>query len=90
MKYKKKPRLLREESEIAKFKFIFEYHFKFRIAKMCKTLGVSRSGYYAHHSRGESKRSLKNKELLKTIKKIHEESHKIKEYVKRVLNKNKE
>lgn len=44
---------------------------------MCKVLGVSRSGYYAHHSRGESKRSLKNKELLKTIKKIHEESHKI-------------
>jgi putative transposase len=77
MKYKKSRVLLPEESEIAKFKFIFEYRFKFRIAKMCKALGVSRSGYYAHHSRGKSKRSLKNKELLKTIKKIHEESHKI-------------
>lgn len=44
---------------------------------MCKALGVSRSGYYAYHSRGESMRSKENKELLKTIKKIHEESHRI-------------
>jgi ABC-type glycerol-3-phosphate transport system permease component len=62
---------------IAIFKFIFEHRFRFRIAKMCKALGVSRSGYYAYHSRGESRRSKENKELLKTIKKIHEDSHKI-------------
>lgn len=44
---------------------------------MCKALNVSRSGYYAYASRGESKRSRENRELLETIKKIHEKSHRI-------------
>jgi len=43
---------------------------------MCKALNVSRSGYYAYSSRGESKRSRENRELLETIKTIHEQSRK--------------
>ncbi len=44
---------------------------------MCKALQVSRSGYYAFASRGESKRTKENRKLLKTIKEIHEKSHRI-------------
>lgn len=43
---------------------------------MCKALDVSRSGYYAYSSRKESKRSKENRELLETIKIIHEKSRK--------------
>jgi putative transposase len=60
-----------------RFKFIFEHRFEFRIAKMCQALSVSRSGYYAHIKRPESKRSKANRELLHTIKDIHTNSRSI-------------
>lgn len=60
-----------------RFKFIFEHRFEFRIAKMCQALSVSRSGYYAHIKRPESKRSKANRELLDTIKDIHTNSRRI-------------
>lgn len=44
---------------------------------MCKALQVSRSGYYAYASRGESNRAKENRKLLNTIKLIHENSRKI-------------
>lgn len=44
---------------------------------MCEALNVSRSGYYAYINRPESKRSQENRELLNTIKKIHEETRKV-------------
>lgn len=44
---------------------------------MCKALQVSRSGYYAYASRGESKRTKENRKLLKPIKEIHEKSRRI-------------
>lgn len=44
---------------------------------MCKALEVSRSGYYAYISRNESNRDKENRELLETIKQIHDRSHKI-------------
>lgn len=44
---------------------------------MCKALQVSRSGYYAYISRGESNRSKSNKKLLEAIKKIHSDSRRI-------------
>ncbi|MFC5405767.1 IS3 family transposase [Cohnella soli] len=71
---KKAGGLLREKSEVIKFKFIYEHRFEFQIAKMCQALNVSRSGYYAYVNRPESKRSQENRELLKTIKAIHESS----------------
>jgi len=43
---------------------------------MCQALQVSRSGYYAYASRGESNRSKENRKLLETIKNIHEKSRK--------------
>ena len=44
---------------------------------MCQALNVSRSGYYAYINRPESKRSVENRALLKTIKDIHTSSHRI-------------
>ena len=60
-----------------KFRFIHEHRFKFRIAKMCGELNISRSGYYAFINRPESKRSQENKKLLETIIKIQEDTRKI-------------
>lgn len=38
---------------------------------MCRLLGVSRSGYYASKTRGESKRSKQDRRLMEDIKRIH-------------------
>jgi transposase InsO family protein len=43
---------------------------------LCAVLGVSRSGYYAWLSRPESERKKQNDELIKEIKKIHDDSRK--------------
>ncbi len=42
---------------------------------MCQVLEVSRSGYYDWFGRGESRRSVQDKVLIKQIRKVHE-SHK--------------
>jgi transposase InsO family protein len=42
---------------------------------MCQVLEVTRSGYYAWRRRGQSQRQLENEDLLKEIKKIHNDSH---------------
>ena len=44
------------------------------VQKMCKTLSVSKSGYYAWKTRTPSKRALFNKSLTEEIRKIHIES----------------
>lgn len=44
---------------------------------MCQALQVSRSGYYAYVKRPPSKRSIENKKLLQTIRKIYENSRRI-------------
>ena len=44
---------------------------------MCKAFEVSRSGYYAFATRPESNRSRENRELLKTIRNIHQANHNI-------------
>ena len=44
------------------------------VQKMCKTLRVSKSGYYAWKTRTPSKRTLFNKSLTEEIRKIHIES----------------
>lgn len=44
---------------------------------MCKAFEASRSGYYAFATRPESNRSLETRELLKTIRNIHQANHNI-------------
>ena len=41
---------------------------------LCQYLGVSRSGFYAWSSRGESQRQQQNRTLLRTIEQIHQET----------------
>ncbi len=49
---------------------------KYSIEKMVKLFKVSRSGYYRFLSRPEIKRSISNKEIIKKIILIHDESRK--------------
>lgn len=46
----------------------------YRIATMCRVLGVSTSGYYAWLSRSPSKRARQDEELIERIKRIHSRS----------------
>lgn len=57
--------------------FIHKHRSKFPIAKMCRVLEVSRSGYYAYINRPESNQRKRRSELLKTIKHIYLANHKI-------------
>jgi transposase-like protein len=47
---------------------------KYRIAKLCKVLCVSRSSYYAWDKRPESQRTKENNHLLTQIQNIYEKS----------------
>ena len=47
---------------------------EYPVALMCRTLNVSKSGFYAWCSRPESARSKENKVLVTEIQKIHEAS----------------
>lgn len=42
------------------------------MAKLCKVLGVSRSGYYAWENRPKSQRAIENEALLEHIEQIHQ------------------
>lgn len=57
-----------------KYEFIHTHRSTFGIEKMCRVLGVSRSGYYAWIGRPESKRAKENRELLTAIRKVHQKS----------------
>jgi|LSQX01.3.fsa_nt_gb putative transposase len=50
---------------------------KFSVEKMCKYLGVSRSGYYDWLKRKPSKRKTENAEILRVAQKSYEESKRI-------------
>jgi putative transposase len=53
------------------------YSSHFKVAKMCRTLETSRSGYYAFLSRGESDQEKRRHKMLSDITRIHQESHSI-------------
>lgn len=65
--------LLRGESEI-KFLFISKKRHNYRVAKLCKVLQVSRSGYYAWEKRPISQREKETAKLIVQIKAIHRKS----------------
>ena len=54
--------------------FIEAHRREFEIGIMCRVLRVSLSGYYAWRTRGESRRSRKNRGLLVEIRAVHAES----------------
>jgi len=52
--------------------FVREHRHKFRVAKLCKVLAVSRSGYYAWEKRPKSARKIADERLTEEMKIIHE------------------
>jgi putative transposase len=57
-----------------RFSFVEENRGRFALSRMCRMLGVSRSGLYAWCSRSESERSLEDRRLSTLIHEIHQES----------------
>lgn len=57
-----------------KYQFIHSHRGEFGLEKMCRTLGVSRSGYYSWLTRKPTCRSEENARLETEIQVIHEES----------------
>ena len=57
-----------------KYKFIATHEGQFQVRRMCSTLGVKRSGYYAWRKRTPSLRELENQQLVEQIKKEHQKS----------------
>lgn len=52
--------------------FIRDHRQTYRVAKLCKVLAVSRSGYYDWEKRPKSARTIANERLTEEIKTIHE------------------
>lgn len=58
-----------------KYRFIDRYCSEFRVERMCKVLGVSRSGYYGWRGRPPSRRQRENEEILVEIQESHRRSN---------------
>lgn len=70
---KKIPGLLEAKEQI-RFQFLKENRDKYNIKKACKTLNISRSGFYKFLNHKPSKRELENEVLKNEIKQIFEEN----------------
>jgi putative transposase len=57
-----------------KYAFIREHENEFRVARMCRVLQVSRSGYYHWVDRPESRRAREDRALLEHIRRVHLQS----------------
>jgi len=57
-----------------KYAFIRKHVERFRIASLCRALGVSRSGYYEWLDRPESPRVAQDRQLLQSIRALHLQS----------------
>lgn len=57
-----------------KYAYIDRYRKMFPVAAMCRVLQVSRSGYYAWHQRGDSRRTTHDRYLLGQLRRVHERS----------------
>jgi transposase InsO family protein len=57
-----------------KFSFIHAEKAHFPVAALCRVLGVSRQGYYAHVARGPSDRVQRDAELQERVRAVHDGS----------------
>lgn len=60
-----------------KYHMIQRYSSHFKVSKMCQTMKVSRSGYYAFLKRPESELSKRQKAILEEIRIIHKDNYNI-------------
>lgn len=56
-----------------KFGFVRAHRCEFNVTRLCGTLQISRSGFYASRRRLESRRSRDRRVLLESIRRIHDE-----------------
>ena len=57
-----------------RFAFVEEEKATYPVTKLCRALAVSRAGFYAWHSRPESKRDCEDRRLAVLVRAAHEES----------------
>ena len=60
-----------------KYQMIHENSSHFTVSKMCRTMNISRSGYYASLKRPESAQSKRQREVYEKIKEVHTKSFEI-------------
>ena len=56
-----------------RFQFLKDHQDKYNIKRACKTLNISRSGFYEYLQRKKSNCSVENKSLSKEVKRVFEE-----------------
>ena len=56
-----------------RFQFLKDHQDKYNIKRACKTLNISRSGFYEYLQRKKSNYSVENKSLSKEVKRVFEE-----------------
>ena len=58
-----------------KFRFVAAERAQFPVSLLCKTIGVTRQGFYAWLRRAPSRRSVQDAGLLERIRRIHRETN---------------
>jgi transposase InsO family protein len=58
-----------------KYQFVAAHQTEHQLARLCQTLGVSRSGYYAWRRRPASARAVANTRLLEQMQQLHRQTH---------------
>jgi len=59
---------------VSRFRFVSEYRGNYTVKRLCRVMGVSRSGYYAWMGRGPSAHARRDRELTMLIADIHTRS----------------
>jgi putative transposase len=57
-----------------KYQFVAAHQAEYRLTRLCQTLGVSRSGYYAWRRRPASARAAANTRLLERMQQLHRQT----------------
>ena len=57
-----------------RYQFVQAHQAKHRLTRLCQTLGVSRSGYYAWRRRPASARTRANARLLEQLRQLHRQT----------------
>ena len=57
-----------------RYRFVHAHQAEYRLTRLCQTLSVSRSGYYAWRRRPASARTRANAKLLEQLQQLHRQT----------------